>query len=206
MHISAALGGKIEWHKQAAIDIKPFGAKLDGCRGTLERAHACGDAALRALEAAQVQVAKTDSQITTLTEKLATLESQVAAQGVEQEAVQANSIEKLAVSLQTVLAEMLKGETVPSDLLANTEAQMSNLLTGIRSISAAAQVQATNAAPASGSAPPPKRDAPANTLGGLPPLARRKIVGKHAYTEYCQPSLIDEDEVFPVVPLSPGES
>ena len=120
------------------------------------------------------QVAKTDTEITSLTEELATPESQVAAQAVEHESTQANSIEKLAGSLQMVLAEMVKGAAVPTELVASTEAQMTNLLSDIRSISAAAQTQASNTAAASGTVPMPKREAPLQIPGAVPASARRK--------------------------------
>ena len=188
---------QIDAHKRAITKINPLGAQLDGCKAALERSIQRRQQAQEALEQAQANVAKAEEEQVALAEELSMLEAQVATHGTEHEDVRSNCIEKLAMSLQTVLSEMASGAVVPPELLAATEAQMASLLGGVRQIAEAVNKAQAEARPGTGSLPvAPKRE----TEEGLPSPVRRKIVGKQPDAEMLPSELKHEDAVITPAP------
>ena len=130
--LRSSLATKIAGKKAAIIACKPLGARIDGCRGALERAQTRKANAMRSLSEAQAAIEQSDLEVAHLALQLQQLESEVATHAEPSE--QANSIEGMASALSRVLTEMKSSPMVVPETWRETEVHMTNLKKGIRTI------------------------------------------------------------------------
>ena len=136
LELRTSIATKIAGKKSAITAFKPLGARIDGCRGALERALARKANAEKALGEAQAAILQADQEAVQLAQQLQQLESEVATHGEQRE--QTDSIEGMTAALSKVISEMKSSPLVAPEILQETEAHMTKLLQGIRTIMAAA--------------------------------------------------------------------
>ena len=134
LELRTSIATKIAGKKSAITAFKPLGARIDGCRGALERALARKANAEKALGEAQAAILQADQEAVQLAQQLQQLESEVATHGEQRE--QTDSIEGMTAALSTVISEMKSSPLVAPEILQETEVHMTNLLQGIITIMA----------------------------------------------------------------------
>ena len=188
-----SLNERIAEHKRAIVALKPFGAQLDGCRAALLRAEARKAKAIQARNDADLAIATAASEIDRLSADLASLEAQVALPEGSDATSAADCVDKLTASLRTVVDEMAASCHVRPDLVSETKAQMTNLLTGIKAIAAAAQASAATPLVPPAPVPAVGADAASSTAAPAHVTAAAAVQAQPANAAVHEPGVGDAD-------------
>ena len=119
--------------KQRLSEVRPLGARLDGCRAALTRARARCKVATEAVSAAIAAQEEAQRQVVQYETQLRELEATVATAQPEQ-VDGSNSIERLQGDMERILREMAHGGQVPGEEVQGVMAQMTTLFQQVTTI------------------------------------------------------------------------
>ena len=119
--------------KRKITGSRPLGARIDGCRGALERARKRHDAASQGVAMATKILESASTEVTRLEAELKELEASVAA---HQQMEQKNTcLDRLQADMKQVVQEMVNSHSVRQEDVADSMKHMETLFQGLVSIS-----------------------------------------------------------------------
>ena len=136
--------------KKKIMNAKPLAARIEGCRGALERAQRRRQIALEALQLAQAAFKEADEAAILKETELTNMEAEylsIAQQKLTADPDKENCLGALQKNMTRVLQEMEAGGTVDQSLITGAYTQMSCLFQGLTTISDQCKVQVQQAAP-----------------------------------------------------------
>ena len=136
----ANLMAKIAEKKEAIWRARPIGKQVDECQQLVERCRARREQAYQGAALAQIALAEAEEQMSSAENRLRVLQAEIARSEPPQQGL--GAMESLNASLGSVLSEMKGGGYVSVASIGQVEAQMMQLMDGLRIISTEAQARA----------------------------------------------------------------
>ena len=119
--------------KRRITEMKPLGARIDACRGALERAEQRKRNALEQVALAQEAVMKAEKEELELKASLASLEALVAQ---ESTTGNASSLTQLEEGMTAVISDMRASPTLDQNTVGNIQSQMQQLFLTLQALAA----------------------------------------------------------------------